>query len=80
MKRKRKKTRNMKRTKEEEDEKKNTRKRTKGRGKGTRKGREDKKREHVFLGRRKVRKQNLKTKTVGKSFLTRSAEEAKSND
>ena len=70
----------MKRKNEEEDEKK-TRKRKKGRGKGTIKGRErGKGKGTCFLGRRKVRKQNLKTKTVGNLFLVRRVQEAKSTE
>ena len=71
-KRKRKKTEKRKRKKEEEDGKK-TRKRKKERGKG-------KERDNVFGVRRKVRKQTLKTKAVGKSFLMRKVEETQSND
>ena len=42
--------------------------------------REEQERKIFLRGRRKVRKETLKTKTVGKSFLMRRVEETKSND
>ena len=72
---------------EEEKEKEKTKEKEKGRGRW-KKNKETEKRKRkrkgkgtcFFWGRRKVRKQTLKTKTVGKSFLMRRIEETKSND
>ena len=74
---------------EEEKEKEKTREKEKEKGRGRwKKNKETQKRKRTrkgkgtcfFGGRRKVRKQTLKTKTVGKSFLMRRVEETKSND
>ena len=57
----------MKRKNEEEDEK-NKEKEKRKRKRNNKRKRERKRKGNMFLGRRKVRKQNLKTKTVGNFF------------
>ena len=49
-------------------------------GKGKKEEEKERKGNMFFGGRRKVRKQTLKTKAVGKSFLMRRVEETKCND
>ena len=56
---------------------KRKRKMEKEQGNGKKEEEKERKGNMFFWGRRKVRKQTLKTKTVGKSFLMRRVEETK---